>query len=51
MGTAAKVVIDEVNEIVEVSDLGSDEIVTPHLFVDRIIIAEKILTREGVKVR
>lgn len=51
MATAAKVVIAEVDEIVEVGDLGSDEIVTPHLFVDRIIIAEKILTREGVKVR
>lgn len=48
MATAAKVVIAEVDEIVEVGELDSDEIITPHLFVDRIILAEKILTREGV---
>lgn len=48
MATAAKTVIAEVDEIVEVGELKSDEIVTPHLFVDRIVLAKKILTKEGV---
>lgn len=48
MATAAKTVIAEVEEIVEVGELKSDEIVTPHLFVDRIVLAKKILTKEGV---
>lgn len=48
MATAAKTVIAEVDEIVEIGELQSDEIVTPHLFVDRIIVAKKILTKEGV---
>lgn len=48
MATAAKTVIAEVDEIVEVGELKRDEIVTPHLFVDRIVLAKKILTKEGV---
>lgn len=48
MATAAKTVIVEVDEIVEVGELDSDVIVTPHLFIDRIILAKKILTKEGV---
>lgn len=48
MATAAKTVIAEVDEIVGVGELKSDEIVTPHLFVDRIVLAKKILTKEGV---
>jgi 3-oxoacid CoA-transferase A subunit len=48
MATAAKTVIVEVDEIVEAGELKSDEIVTPHLFVDRVILAKKILTKEGV---
>lgn len=48
MATAAKTVIVEVEEIVEASELKSDEIATPHLFVDRVILAKKILTKEGV---
>ncbi len=48
MATAAKTVIVEVDKIVEVGELNSDVIVTPHLFIDRIILAKKILTQEGV---
>jgi 3-oxoacid CoA-transferase subunit A/3-oxoadipate CoA-transferase alpha subunit len=49
MATAAEVVIAEVDEIVEPGELLPEEIVTPHLFVDGIIKAKKILTKEGVK--
>ncbi|USK67089.1 CoA transferase subunit A [Peribacillus frigoritolerans] len=49
MATAADVVIAEVDEIVEPGELSPEEIVTPHLFVDGIIKAKKILTKEGVK--
>ncbi|WP_277585099.1 CoA transferase subunit A [Psychrobacillus antarcticus] len=48
MATAAKTVIVEVDEIVEAGELKSDEIATPHLFVDRVILAKKVLTKEGV---
>lgn len=48
MATAADVVIVEVDEIVEAGELSPEEIVTPHLFVDGIIQAEKILTKDGV---
>lgn len=48
MATAAKTVIVEVDEIVEVGELESDAIATPHLYIDRIIVAEKILTKDGV---
>lgn len=48
MATAAKYVIAEVDEIVEVGELAADEIITPHLFVNAVIIANKVLTREGV---
>ncbi|PAE44664.1 CoA transferase subunit A [Bacillus sp. 7884-1] len=48
MATAAEVVIVEVDEIVEAGELSPEEIVTPHLFVDRLILAKKILTKEGV---
>ena len=51
MATAAKIVIVEVDEIVEAGELKSDEIITPHLFIDRVIVAKKILTKEGVVVR
>jgi 3-oxoacid CoA-transferase subunit A/3-oxoadipate CoA-transferase alpha subunit len=49
MATAADVVIAEVDEIVVPGELSPEEIVTPHLFVDGIIKAKKILTKEGVK--
>lgn len=49
MATAADAVIAEVDEIVEPGELSPEEIVTPHLFVDGIIKAKKILTKEGVK--
>ncbi|WP_020007702.1 CoA transferase subunit A [Salinicoccus albus] len=48
MATAANIVIAEVDEIVEAGELSSEEIVTPHLFVDSVVKAQKILTKEGV---
>lgn len=48
MATAADLVIAEVDEIVGVGELSAEEIVTPHLFIDRILVAKKILTKEGV---
>lgn len=48
MATAADVVIAEVDEIVEVGELSPEEIVTPHLYVDGIVKAQQILTKEGV---
>ncbi|MCG7343664.1 CoA transferase subunit A [Sporosarcina sp. ACRSL] len=48
MATAADLVIAEVDEIVAAGELSPEEIVTPHLFVDRLLIAKKILTKEGV---
>ncbi|MFT9846772.1 CoA transferase subunit A [Aneurinibacillus sp. REN35] len=41
MATAAKLVIAEVEEIVEVGELSPEEIVTPHLFVDYITIGKE----------
>ncbi|PKR76731.1 succinyl-CoA--3-ketoacid-CoA transferase [Halalkalibacillus sediminis] len=37
MATAAKYVVAEVDEIVEIDELSPEEIVTPHLFVDAIV--------------
>lgn len=48
MATAGKIVIAEVDEIVENGELSPEEIVTPHLFVDAIVVSEKVLTKEGV---
>lgn len=48
MATAADYVIAEVDEIVEVGQLDPEEVVTPHLYVDAIIEAKQILTKEGV---
>lgn len=48
MATAAKTVIVEVDEIVEVGELNPEEVVTPFLFVDVLIKATQILTKEGV---
>lgn len=49
MATAADYVIAEVDEIVEVGELDPDAVVTPHLFVDAIVKATHILTKDGVK--
>lgn len=38
MATAADLVIAEVDEVVAVGDLDPEEIVTPHLFVDRLVL-------------
>ena len=48
MATAAKKVIVEVDEIVEPGTLNPEEIVTPFLYVDTIIQARQVLTKEGV---
>ncbi|MFC5605078.1 CoA transferase subunit A [Sporosarcina koreensis] len=48
MATAADLVIAEVDEIVAAGELSAEEIVTPHLFVDKLLVAKKILTKEGV---
>lgn len=48
MATAANLVIAEVDEIVAPGELSPEEIVTPHLFVDRLLVAKKVLTKEGV---
>lgn len=48
MATAAKHVIVEVDEIVAVGELRPEEIVTPHLFINHIVKAKKILTNKGV---
>ncbi|MDI2585588.1 CoA transferase subunit A [Psychrobacillus sp. NEAU-3TGS] len=48
MATAAKKVIVEVDEIVEPGALNPEEIVTPFLYVDTIIQAQQVLTKEGV---
>lgn len=51
MATAADYVVAEVDEIVEPGQLDPDLIVTPHLFVDAVILATKVYTAEGVKDR
>lgn len=48
MATAAKTVIVEVDEIVEPGELNPEEIITPHLFVDKFLTAKKILSTNGV---
>ncbi|MBB4665188.1 CoA transferase subunit A [Conexibacter arvalis] len=42
MATAAKTVIAEVDEIVEVGELSPEEIATPHLFVDHLVRSEGV---------
>lgn len=39
MATAARAVVAEVDEVVEVGALDPEEIVTPHLFVDHLVLA------------
>lgn len=48
MATAAKTVIVEVDEIVEPGELDPEAVATPHLYVDKIIEALQILTKDGV---
>jgi 3-oxoacid CoA-transferase subunit A/3-oxoadipate CoA-transferase alpha subunit len=43
MATAAKTVVAEVDEIVEVGALDPEVIVTPHLYVDRLVLAKERL--------
>jgi len=40
MATAARTVVAEVDELVEVGALDPEEIVTPHLFVDHLVLAQ-----------
>jgi 3-oxoacid CoA-transferase subunit A len=48
MATAAKTVVVEVDEIVEPGELDPEAVVTPHLYIDSIIEARQILTKDGV---
>ena len=48
MAAAADYVIAEVDEIVEAGELDPESIVTPHLYVDAVVKAEMILTKEGI---
>jgi 3-oxoacid CoA-transferase subunit A len=41
MATAAKTVIAEVDEVVEVGQLSPEEIITPHLYIDHIVLKEE----------
>lgn len=41
MATAARVVIAEVDEIVEVGALDPEQVVTPGLYVDRVVVGER----------
>ena len=43
MATAAKLTVVEVEEFVELGDLNPDEIVTPGIFVDRVIVGAEYL--------
>ncbi|RAZ81149.1 CoA transferase subunit A [Planococcus halotolerans] len=45
MATAAKLVIAEVDEIVEAGEIKPEEIVTPHLFVDYVVVTKYV--KEG----
>lgn len=42
MATAAKLVIAEVDEIVEAGEIKPEEIVTPHLFVDYVVVTKYV---------
>ena len=48
MATAAKTVIVEVDEIVEAGELNPEEVVTPFIYIDVIVKAQQVLTKEGV---
>ncbi len=43
MATAARKVVAEVDEIVEVGELDPDAVATPHLFVDHLVLARERL--------
>lgn len=43
MATAAKLTVVEVEEFIELGDLNPDEIVTPGIFVDRVIVGAEYL--------
>lgn len=43
MATAAKTVIAEVDEIVEVGQLDPEMVCTPHIYVDRLVLAQETL--------
>ena len=47
MATAADYVIAEVDEIVEDGELSPEEIVTPHLYVDAMVMSRLVLTKKG----
>ena len=49
MATAADLVIAEVDEIGPVGTLDPEAVVTPHLFVDLLVLAQKKIAEKGVR--
>jgi len=47
--TAAPTTIVEVDAIVEPGDLDPEEVVTPHIFVDRVVLNEQPLDHEAIR--
>jgi 3-oxoacid CoA-transferase A subunit len=43
MATAARKVVAEVDEVVEIGELDPERVVTPHLYVDHLVIARERL--------
>ena len=43
MATAARVVVAEVDEVVEIGELDPERVVTPHLYVDHLVLAQERL--------
>ena len=43
MATAARIVVAEVDEVVPRGELDPEQIVTPHLYVDHLVIAKERL--------
>ena len=47
MAGAAKITVAEVDEIVELGQLDADEIHTPGIYVDRVVVRPEIVEEEG----
>lgn len=48
MATAADVVVAEVEKIVEIGELDPEQIITPGIFVDHIVLLERLTSEYGV---
>ena len=49
MATAARVTVAEVDEVVEVGGLDPEAVVTPGVFVDRVVACEKVLDYAAIR--